>query len=124
MTPEREVCGGRNSIDVLLRINRKYRGEPVMEYGDAVNGHGLDQAIVLAREESRRYPDQPLEKIAAEAVAHAFCVCVTDGQVAAEGRISGLHRTLVEQVTSRLREDPGQAPGRSPVPAAGERNRR
>ena len=81
-----------------------------MEYGDAITGHGLDHAVAVALERLGQGADRPLADIAADAVAHTYCVCVTDGEDAAEGRLSDVHRMLDEQVVQRLRKHLGITP--------------
>lgn len=76
-----------------------------MEYGEAINETALERAVDIARR--RRTEDgRPLTQIAAEAVSRAFCVCVVDGEDAAEGRLSNVHKSLIEEVEHRTRGRP------------------
>ncbi len=76
-----------------------------MEYGEAINAEALDRAVALARQlcsdESR-----PLSALAAEAVSRTFCCCVVEGEDAAEGRFSDMHRELIEAVVRRIEPVP------------------
>ncbi len=92
-----------------------------MEYGDAINSQSFDRAMALALELSEQQPDRPIAELAADAVAHAYCACVTDGEDAAERRLSDVHRSLIEQVMSRLRERLGVTGSHLRVAIYGER---
>lgn len=72
-----------------------------MEYGEAINAEALDRAARIARQLLGEDP-RTLWFIAAEAVSRAFCVCVVGGQDAAEGRLSAVHRRLIEAIVQRL----------------------
>ena len=43
-----------------------------------------------------------LRRIAAEAVAEAYCLCVAAGDDAAKGRLSAIHANLIENLKVRL----------------------
>lgn len=73
-----------------------------MEYGEAVTHDALERAVSIGRALVRAQPDATFEAIAAVAVAQAYCVCVTDGEDAAEHRLSDVHRTLIANVAKRL----------------------
>lgn len=73
-----------------------------MEYGDAMTTQAFEQAVRIARQR-RDSTGEPLPKAALEAVAQAYCVCVTDGEDAAEHRFSDVHRKLIDDVVERLR---------------------
>ena len=94
-----------------------------MEYGDAITGRGLEHAVALVLEKSSQRPERPLVEIAADAVARTHCVCVTDGEDAAEGRFSDVHRMLIEQVIQLSRDILGTRPARLPVSLAKGRSR-
>ncbi len=77
-----------------------------MEYGDAITADALHRAVEIARKRLRK--DQlPFAAVASDAVAQAFCVCVVDGEDAAEGRVSDVHKQLIETVIARLEAGPG-----------------
>ena len=71
-----------------------------MEYGEAINDAALERAVDIARRR-RTEVGRTLSEIAAEAVSRAFCVCVVDGEDAAEGRLSNVHKSLIEAVELR-----------------------
>ena len=73
-----------------------------MEYGEAINSETFTLAVNIARR-LRAERREPLTNLAAEAVAQAYCVCVTDGEDAAEHRFSDVHRKLIEDVAARVR---------------------
>lgn len=73
-----------------------------MEYGDAINSESLVVAVNIVRR-LRNERRQPLATLAAEAVARAYCVCVTDGEDAAERRLSDVHQKLINEVVDRVR---------------------
>lgn len=71
-----------------------------MEYPDTINGPTSAAAVSVAIALKRRgsFADS-----AAEAVSKTFCVCVTDGEDAAEHRFSGTHRELIDEAVARMR---------------------
>ncbi len=73
-----------------------------MEYGEAINPGTFALAVSIARQLRLERPD-PLEELAAEAVALAFCTCVTEGEDAAEHRLSDVHGKLIEEVAEQVR---------------------
>lgn len=73
-----------------------------MEYGDAINSETFHLAVRITRK-LRSERQEPLEALAAEAVSQAYCVCVTDGEDAAEHRFSDVHRKLITEVVERVR---------------------
>lgn len=85
-----------------------------MEYGEAINSDALERAVGIARR-LRREQARPVREIAAQAVAQAFCVCVVDGEDAAEGRLSDVHKHLIDAVAGRI-ETPAPEPGDAPWP--------
>ena len=74
-----------------------------MEYGEAISARAADKAfeIACARLAKRQ---GGVRQIASEAVAEAYCVCVVDGEDAAEGHLSPIHANLIDQIERRLRE--------------------
>ncbi len=79
-----------------------------MEYGEAIFPAALYRAVSLARDLVEK-GSRTIESAASEAVARVYCVCVTDGEDAAEGRLSGVHRRLIESVIRGLRAEPERA---------------
>ena len=79
------------------------REEATIEYGDAISSAAFDKAVAHA---SQLHLDRgkPLVEAAWQAVAKAYCVCVTDGEDAAEKRLSGVHRQLIDDVAERVRQ--------------------
>ena len=72
-----------------------------MEYGEAINSDAAARAFSVAValwEEGHEDPHQ----IAILAVASAYCTCVTDGEDAAERRLSAIHANLIEDVERSL----------------------
>ena len=82
-----------------------------MEYGEAINAEASGHALKLARQLKLIRPELPLDQIAREAVGHAYCACVTDGEDAAEHRFSDVHRRLIEDLASTLRGQSASASG-------------
>lgn len=74
-----------------------------MEYGEAITSRAAEKALLIAR---RLLPNRQgeLRAVAAEAVAQAYCVCVVDGEDAAEGHTSAIHANLIDEIELRLRE--------------------
>lgn len=73
-----------------------------MEYGEAITTGAFEHAVAIARRR-RAERHEPLDQVAAEAVAGAYCVCVTEGEDAAERRLSDVHRNLIRHVADRVR---------------------
>lgn len=73
-----------------------------MEYGDAMTAEAFGRAVQIARQR-RESRAEPLPRAAKEAVAQAYCVCVTDGEDAAEHRFSDVHRKLIDDVIERVK---------------------
>lgn len=73
-----------------------------MEYGDAITTQAFERAVQMARHR-RDSRGEPLPRAALEAVAQAYCVCVTDGEDAAEHRFSDVHRKLIDDVIDRVK---------------------
>ncbi len=76
-----------------------------MEYGDVITPDAIRRAVEIARS---RQGNEALAAaaVAPDAVARAFCTCVVDGQDAAEGRLSDLHRQIIEAVVDGLEANP------------------
>lgn len=72
-----------------------------MEYGEAISRKAADKAFEAARQRLSRGRFD-LRRIAAEAVSEAYCVCVVDGEDAAEGRLSPIHAILIDEIERRL----------------------
>ena len=84
-----------------------------MEYGDAITTQSFERAVQIARQR-RDSLGEPLPRAALEAVAQAYCVCVTEGEDAAEHRFSDVHRKLIDDVIERVTVlDPDGPSGRS-----------
>jgi hypothetical protein len=73
-----------------------------MEYGEAVTNDAFERAVAIGRTLVRDRPAARIEAVAAIAVGEAYCVCVTDGEDAAEHRLSDVHRTLIADVARQL----------------------
>ena len=73
-----------------------------MEYGEAINTDAFWTAVAITRRLQAQRPE-PLAQLATEAVAQAYCVCVTDGEDAAEHRFSDVHRKLIDEVVAHVR---------------------
>lgn len=66
-----------------------------MEYGEAISSEVREAALEIAHcKLSARRSD--VGEIAIEAVAEVYCVCVTDGEDAAERQLSPIHANLIE----------------------------
>ena len=87
-----------------------------MEYGEAIDAETFERALKLADALISARRELPLEHIALEAVGRSYCACVTGGEDAAELRYSGVHRRLVEDVTTRLQTTSAEH-RRPPIPA-------
>lgn len=86
-----------------------------MEYGEAITPGARERAVSIARELLKKNPGSPVS-IAAEAVARAYCVCVTSGEDDAEHRLSDVHRQLIDAVARRLEDDEISPGGNEPSP--------
>lgn len=75
-----------------------------MEYGEAVSADALERAVAVARDLLGKGAHS-VESAASQAVSRAYCACVTDGEDAAEGRFSEVHKSLIASVAERLRTD-------------------
>ena len=73
-----------------------------MEYGDALTRDAFERAVSIVRQLRRTRPE-PLPDLAWEAASRSFCCCVTDGEDAAEGRLSDVHRQLIEAIVALVR---------------------
>jgi hypothetical protein len=74
----------------------------MMEYGDALTPDAFERAVSIVRELRRTRPE-PLPDLAWEAASRSFCCCVTDGEDAAEGRFSDVHRPLIDAIVAMVR---------------------
>jgi hypothetical protein len=74
-----------------------------VEYGEAINSEAAEEAFRIAVQ-LRARGSEDLRQIARRAVASAYCVCVTDGEDAAEQRFSRIHAKLINEVERRLAE--------------------
>ena len=74
-----------------------------MEYGEAITDDANEKAFQSALEQLARGPAD-LHRLASDAVARAYCVCVVDGADAAEGHLSAIHVELIESLERRLRD--------------------
>jgi hypothetical protein len=72
-----------------------------MEYGEAINAKAAARAFDIA---CRKIADgaRDLRRVVVEAVAEAYCVCVVAGEDAAEGRLSAIHASLIDDLKVRL----------------------
>lgn len=72
-----------------------------MEYGEAINSGAAERALAIA---CRKIADgaKDLRRVAAEAVAESYCVCVVAGEDAVEGTLSTIHADLIESLNARL----------------------
>jgi hypothetical protein len=72
-----------------------------MEYGDAINREAGERALAIACKKLA-VGATDLRRVAAEAVAEAYCVCVAAGEDAAESRLSAIHANLIDNLKVRL----------------------
>ena len=72
-----------------------------MEYGEAISREAGARALAIA---SRKLAEgaTDLRRVAAEAVAEAYCVCVVAGEDAVEGTLSAIHAHLIDNLRVRL----------------------
>jgi hypothetical protein len=77
-----------------------------VEYGEAITDVAARQALEAARELQRSHGERSLREVASEAIARVYCVCVTDGEDAAEHRFSQVHKGLIDDVVKRLEAEP------------------
>ena len=72
-----------------------------MEYCDAINSAAADRALAIA---FRKIADgaRDLRRVAAEAVAEAYCLCVAAGEDAVEGTLSAIHANLIDNLKACL----------------------
>lgn len=73
-----------------------------MEYGEAINSEAFHRAVEISKR--LRGEGQSVADAASRGVAEAYCVCVTDGEDAAERQFSEVHRKLVDEVIGHLRK--------------------
>jgi hypothetical protein len=73
-----------------------------MEYGEAIAASSAEKAYSIARERLAG-GSRDLRAVAAEAVGEAYCVCVVEGEDAAEGCTSAIHADLIDAIEVRLR---------------------
>jgi hypothetical protein len=73
-----------------------------MEYAEAINDGAAKRAMAFG---VRQLADGRSDygRIATEAVSLAYCACVTDGEDAAEHQFSKIHRSLIDDLESKLR---------------------
>jgi hypothetical protein len=72
-----------------------------MEYGEAISSKAKLRALEIAgRKVAAGRSD--IRRISAEAVAEAYCVCVVEGEDAAEGQLSPIHSHLIGEVEADL----------------------
>jgi ubiquinone biosynthesis protein UbiJ len=72
-----------------------------MEYGDAINARAAARAFEIACQKIA-HGARDLRRVAAEAVAEAYCVCVVAGEDEVEGRLSEIHANLIDNLKVRL----------------------
>jgi hypothetical protein len=72
-----------------------------MEYGEAITSTAAARAFEIACKKIAEGA-RDLRRVAAEAVAEAYCVCVVDGEDAVEGRLSAIHANLIDALKARL----------------------
>jgi hypothetical protein len=72
-----------------------------MEYSEAINDSAAERALAIALE-MHGAGAMDLHEIAVRAVASAYCVCVTDGEDAAEHGLSEIHAGLIDDVEQHL----------------------
>jgi hypothetical protein len=72
-----------------------------MEYGEAISDNADERAFQDALRQLARGRSN-LHQVACEAVVRTYCVCVVDGEDAAEGHLSPIHAQLIELVERRL----------------------
>jgi hypothetical protein len=73
-----------------------------MEYAEAINERAAARAFQFGIEQTATGRSD-YGRIAWEAVSLAYCVCVTDGEDAAERQLSKIHRNLIDELELRLR---------------------
>ena len=71
-----------------------------MDYGEAINAAGASAFDIACRKIAEGARD--LRRVAAEAVAEAYCLRVAAGDDAAKGRLSAIHANLIESLKVRL----------------------
>ncbi len=72
-----------------------------MEYGEAISASAKARALEIARFKLSA-GGTDIRKIATEAVSEAYCVCVVEGEDAAEGQLSPIHGNLIDDIEARL----------------------
>ena len=72
-----------------------------MEYCEAISSTAADRALAIA---CRKIADgaRDLRRVAAEAVAEAYCLCVAAGEDAVEGTLSAIHANLIDNLKACL----------------------
>jgi hypothetical protein len=78
------------------------RSAASMEYAEAINEEAAERAMSFALHGLTKGRSD-YRALASEAVTHAYCVCVTQGEDAAEHQFSKIHRNLIDQLELKLR---------------------
>jgi arginyl-tRNA synthetase len=78
-----------------------------MEYGEAINQAAADTAFRVALRLRAEEGGEPRE-IAARVVTETYCVCVTEGEDAAERGLSNIHADLIDRLVGRLIAHPAE----------------
>jgi hypothetical protein len=72
-----------------------------MEYAEAINEGAAERAFAIALR-LRAAGVGELHEITVQAVASAYCVCVTDGEDSVEHGLSPIHAGLIDDLEQRL----------------------
>jgi hypothetical protein len=73
-----------------------------MEYAEAINAQAAERAFAIAARRLATSETANLRELASNAVSLAYCVCVVDGEDAAERGLSAIHERLIEELEQRL----------------------
>ncbi len=74
-----------------------------VEYGEAISPGAKDRAFEIGRRKLSSGRSD-IRVIATEAVSEAYCVCVVEGEDAAEGHLSPIHANLIDDAERHLSE--------------------
>lgn len=73
-----------------------------MEYAEAINAQAAERAFAIAVRRLAESETTNLRELASDAVSLGYCVCVVDGEGAAEHRLSAIHEGLIAELEQRL----------------------
>lgn len=74
------------------------------EYGDSINADVVETAVATTLKLREASPEVPLKVQVDRAIHISFCACVIDDEDVVEGRLSGTHAAMIDEVTRRVEQ--------------------